>query len=95
MDNSNEMLVQATCLWQDKEGAWLVLIEDTSNRSGEFYRVCACDEFIVPLAVMRFNGLDSLVDAIIKQSCNDDWSCELCENSEEAYQQLLAIVAED
>jgi len=77
------MNMNAISVWSDERGAWLVSVTDGERVN--FYEVAACDEWVIPLAEMLFNGLD--VKTILHVLDADDWYCEECEQSEMSFEQ--------
>lgn len=53
----DKMILNATAEWDETLGFWEVYIAD-EERAGKF-NVIACNEWVIPLAEMAFNGLDT------------------------------------
>ena len=52
----DKMILNATAEWNEKDGFWEVYVAD-EERTGKF-NVIACNEWVIPLAEMAFNGID-------------------------------------
>ena len=81
------MEMNSMAMWSDKREAWLVFVTDGERIN--FYEVAACDEWVIPLAEMLFNGLD--VKALLRIINADEWHCEECEQSEMSIEQWEAM----
>ena len=77
------MNMNAIGVWSDERGAWLVFVTDGERIN--FYEVVACDEWVIPLAEMLFNGLD--VETMLRVMDAYDWRCDECEQSEMSIEQ--------
>lgn len=81
--NSNLQHNNSIALWSDEKGAWLVLVTDGITAS--FFEVKACDEWVIPMAICHFNG----INFPLPSDC--DWSCEVCENSSFSMDDFLSL----
>lgn len=81
------MKMKAVAMWSDERKAWLVFVTDSERVN--FYEVAACDEWVIPLAEMLFNGLD--VETLLRIMDAEGWYCEECEQSEMSIEQWAAM----